>query len=223
METTKNTLKQIYQELSVPLPKEAVSQHPTKPYLSTINSIYVIERLNQVFGVGKWHVKNEVVKAEGVWVIVKATFEVPEYNIWVFDIFGGNDNKDPGDAYKGACTDALTKIGSYLGIGMDVWKDKVKEGATKQPYHPKAPQSPKTAPSKPVALAVATKSPDDPRKAKIVELMLKIDPGLKGKGANVWNGAVWGRTQLQLMPENYDEITNRLAVLVSEQAGAEGN
>ena len=34
--------------------------------------------------------------------------------------FGGNDNPDRGDAYKGACTDALSKCASYLGIGMDV-------------------------------------------------------------------------------------------------------
>jgi len=34
------------------------------------------------------------------------------------------------DAYKGACTDALTKIGSYLYIGMDVYKG-LSEGAAK--------------------------------------------------------------------------------------------
>ena len=32
-------------------------------------------------------------------------------------------NPDPvADAYKGACTDALSKCASYLGIGMDVYK-----------------------------------------------------------------------------------------------------
>jgi len=40
------------------------------------------------------------------------------------EAYGGNDNVDRGDAYKGAMTDALTKIGSFLGIGADVWKDK---------------------------------------------------------------------------------------------------
>jgi len=32
-----------------PLPPEAVTQHPTKTYLSSIKAIYVTERLNEVF------------------------------------------------------------------------------------------------------------------------------------------------------------------------------
>ena len=37
---------------------------------------------------------------------------------------GGINNKnfDLGDAYKGATTDALTKIGSYMGVAIDVYK-----------------------------------------------------------------------------------------------------
>ena len=104
------------------LPAAAVKPHPTKAYLSSIKAIYVVERLNEVFGLGGWTARNEVVKEEGKWVVVKTTFEAPEYGIIIPDIFGGNDNADLGDAYKGACTDALTKIGSYLYIGMDVFK-----------------------------------------------------------------------------------------------------
>jgi len=36
-------------ELKAPLPAEAVTQHPTKTYLSSIKAIYVLERLNEVF------------------------------------------------------------------------------------------------------------------------------------------------------------------------------
>lgn len=116
-------LNQDQQELlKKPLPVEAVKQHPTKTYLSSIKAIYVVERLNDVFGLGGWEVENIVVKEEGKWVVVKSTFTAKEYGITIRDIFGGNDNADLGDAYKGACTDALTKIGSYLGIGMDVFK-----------------------------------------------------------------------------------------------------
>lgn len=122
-------------KLTVPLPREAIKPHPTKPYLSSINSIYVTERLNDVFGVGGWVFKvdflgeeifDKVVKGKevkGRMVTVKVTFTVPEYGIEL-EQFGGNDNEDKGDALKGATTDALTKIGSYLGIGQDVWKDK---------------------------------------------------------------------------------------------------
>lgn len=108
--------------LKKPLPKEASKPHPTKTYLSTIKAIYVVERLNEVFGIGGWKIWNVPVREGEKWVVVKSTFEAEEYGIVIPDIFGGNDNADLGDAYKGACTDALTKIGSYLGIGMDIYK-----------------------------------------------------------------------------------------------------
>lgn len=108
--------------LKAPLPTEAISQHPTKTYLSTIKAIYVLERLNDVFGVGEWNISNEVIPSQSPkWVVVKSTFTVNGYGIKI-EQFGGNDNADPGDAHKGAATDALTKIGSYLEIGIDVFK-----------------------------------------------------------------------------------------------------
>jgi hypothetical protein len=57
----------------------------------------------------------------GRMVVVKATVTIPVYAIEV-EQYGGNDNPDRGDAYKGACTDALSKCASYLGVGMDVYK-----------------------------------------------------------------------------------------------------
>lgn len=112
--------------LREPLDPKAISQHPTKKFLSTIKAIYVVERLNQVFGTGEWKTKTEVVQIvekqdKPTMVVVKSTLTVNEMNVEV-EAFGGNDNADLGDAYKGAATDALTKIGSYLGIGIDVFK-----------------------------------------------------------------------------------------------------
>ncbi len=37
------------EKLKEPLPQEAVTQHPTKTYLSSIKAIYVTERFNEVF------------------------------------------------------------------------------------------------------------------------------------------------------------------------------
>lgn len=124
------TTKQL-EDLKKPLPAEAVKQHPTKTYLSSIKAIYVTERMNEVFGVGKWQIKtNHVANGEKGMVVVKVEFSVPENGIY-YESFGGNDNGgedsknfDLGDAYKGATTDAITKIGSYLGIGIDVFKGK---------------------------------------------------------------------------------------------------
>lgn len=129
----KEITKEMRDMLEAPLPKEAVSKHPTKSYLSSIKAIYVTERLNDVFGVGSWRTKvSEINESEGkpnkkgdipVMVVVKLTLEIPEYGVY-YESYGGNDNEDRGDAYKGATTDALTKIGSFLGIGIDVFKGK---------------------------------------------------------------------------------------------------
>ncbi len=110
----------LLEKLKAPLPPEAVSPNPERPGLSVIKVIYVVERLNDVFGLNGWRVVNQVVES-GRMVVVKATVTIPEYAIEV-EQYGGNDNPDRGDAYKGACTDALSKCASYLGVGMDVYK-----------------------------------------------------------------------------------------------------
>lgn len=126
-------MKELSQEQKVaiarPLPAEAVSQHPTKTYLSSIKAIYVTERMNEVFGIGGWtlRVKHQETLDWGM-VVVHVTYEVPEHWIY-YECFGWNDNGggtsknfDLWDAYKWATTDALTKIGSWMGIGADVFK-----------------------------------------------------------------------------------------------------
>lgn len=134
-------------KLKAPLPVEAISKHPSKTYLSSIKAIYVEERLNDVFGVGAWTTKVEKIDSAAsvtdkngntpTMVVVKCTFEIPEFGVY-HECYGGNDNADLGDAYKGATTDAISKIGSYLEIGMDVYKGK--GGATSAPRQT-APQT----------------------------------------------------------------------------------
>ena len=115
--------EELREALSKELPKEALQPVPGKPYLTSIRGIYVTERFNEVFGVGGWRVKVEFVEKKEDVVVVKVIFEVPERGIY-YECYGGNNNKDLGDAYKGATTDALTKIGSYLGVGIEVFKGK---------------------------------------------------------------------------------------------------
>jgi len=135
--------EQLRAELSAPLPDEAVTQHPTKTFLSSIKPIYVAERLNSVFGIGKWTLISEVlsVGADGM-IVVQSTLTIPDYNI-TLQSYGGNDNSgqssknfDLGDAYKGATSDAFTKICSYLEIGIDVFKG-LQTGKPKQQLPPK--------------------------------------------------------------------------------------
>lgn len=120
--------------LDAPLPAEAIKPREGKKNMSSINAIFVTERLNDTFGVGSWRIKTEVVSEKNfvqstkngqkskTMVVCKTTFEIPEYGVY-YECFGGNDNDDYGDAFKGATTDAITKIGSYLGIGAHVWKN----------------------------------------------------------------------------------------------------
>jgi hypothetical protein len=140
---TKKVTEEMRLSLNKALPSEAIKPHPTKTYLSSIKAIYVTERLNEVFGVGAWRTKveKESVSENGM-VVVKLTFEIPEYNIY-YESYGGNDNGgetnknfDLGDAFKGASTDALTKIGSFMEIGIDVFKGKTPTTQPKQATYP---------------------------------------------------------------------------------------
>jgi len=128
------------QLIKKPLPKEAVKPHPTRQGLSTIKAIYVTERFNEVFGIGAWSIKTEIIPiTTGInvftqvkitsagrertefTVMCKTILEVAEYGIY-YECVASSTNDDMGDAAKGATTDAMTKIASYIGIGMDVFK-----------------------------------------------------------------------------------------------------
>ena len=135
------------QKAALDLPDEAVSQHPTKKFLSSIKSIYVTERLNEVFGVGSWRVETEIVERSERMVVVKLRFSIPEYGIY-YECFGGNDNADLGDACKGATTDALTKVCSWLGIGAEVFKGRqTGAGAPPQSSVQRLPAAPDPIPA----------------------------------------------------------------------------
>lgn len=173
MEIKKLTTEQITQ-LHQPLPAKALRPHPTKAFLTTINSIYVTERLNEVFGVGSWQTKSEIINNTEKMVVVKTTLTIPEYGIY-YECFGGNDNADKGDAHKGAVTDAITKIGSWLGIGAEVWKNEAgKQQASPTPQQkPKAQPKPAPAPAieEDMELVIAI---DELNRAKTMDELLAV-------------------------------------------------
>ncbi len=125
--------KEKVESLQKKLPSWAIKQHPTKDKLSVIHPMAVIERLNEVFGVGAWSFTTEFIKCEqGIQdtkkgprrifeSLVKGRIEIPQYKI-ILEQYGGSTNDDMGDATKGGGTDALTKIASYLGIGAEIYK-----------------------------------------------------------------------------------------------------
>jgi hypothetical protein len=119
----KANIEEIRAKLRAPLPTEAIKPDPRNPKLSAINPAFTVERLNDVFGEDGWTEKYTVFEAhpDCSMIIVRCDFAVPKLKIQR-QAFGGNANEDRGDAYKGACTDALTKCASKLGIAHQVYK-----------------------------------------------------------------------------------------------------
>lgn len=174
------TQEQLKAELYAPLPPEAIKPHPTKTFLSTIKPIYVTDRLNEVFGIGVWQTRTEniLVRDSGT-VVNKTVFTVPAYDIY-YECFGGNDNGgsgskgfDLGDAFKGATTDALNKIASYLGVGIDVYRGKQSHAPNN--YSKPSTPAPTNAPA-PMAPSKSFEAPvsDDVRKAKALDTLKKV-------------------------------------------------
>jgi len=135
---------EVREELRKPFPAEAISQHPTKTFLSTIKAIYVVERLNDVFGIGGWIMEHEVFSDEQDYVSVKGHIYLREpYKFSTPTQYGGHKktgtNTEPADGYKSAVTDCQSKCASYLEIGIDIFKGLVSPPKDKG----KAPTSPK--------------------------------------------------------------------------------
>lgn len=119
--------------LSKKLPDWAIKNHPTKKNMSVIHPMAVIERLNEVFGIGGWQFTTEYISCDPFvqttkngernmfMSSVKARLSIPSVGILI-EQYGGSSNDDKGDALKGGATDALTKIASYLNIGAEIYK-----------------------------------------------------------------------------------------------------
>ena len=145
-----------------PLPPQAVKPHPTRTGMSTIKAIYVTERFNEVFGVGEWTIETSLIGDISVNVrttnygkerteytaLAKTIFKVPIYGI-TYECIASSTNDDMGDAAKGATTDAITKIASWIGIGIDVFKGE-------QDHKPAQP-TPERAPNPSTTTAPPTK------------------------------------------------------------------
>ena len=120
---------ELHEKLKNPIDKEALKPHPSRSYLTTIKDQYVWDRLNDVFGVQGWYNKVTVIETREVkkriHVVVEVTLfaRTPDVGDLISrTTFGGNDNDDLGDAYKGAVTDALSKCASMLYVATDVYK-----------------------------------------------------------------------------------------------------
>lgn len=120
--------EEIRSALRKPFPAEAVKQHPTKPFLSTIKAIYIIERLNDIFGMGNWECEHEIINDSENYVAGKGRLFLKDYKFYTPYQYGGHvktgKNTEPADGYKSMVTDIISKCASFLEIGIDVFKGK---------------------------------------------------------------------------------------------------
>ena len=134
MSEIKKVTQEMRLKLRAPLPADAVKQNPSKTFLSTIKPIYVTERLNEVFGIGAWQVRTELVNPVAIeakksakrdyneyTALMKTTLTIPEYGIY-YECVAGSSNEDEGDSTKGGTTDGITKIASWMEIGISVFQ-----------------------------------------------------------------------------------------------------
>jgi len=213
---TKVITPEMYEALKKPLPDEAVKPHPTKTFLSSIKAIYVTERLNEVFGCGAWQLKTEhVTTGEGSMVVVKVTLEIPKYGVY-YESFGGNNNGgegsknfDLGDAYKGATTDGITKIGSYLGIGIDVFKGK--QTAPTNTEKSKTPESAKYNQDTPNYKKNA-ESEDDKQWLNVTDK----NKDFTKRWLNVVEGIKSGKITSVAEVRKHYKVSNEVAVVINE-------
>tara|TARA_Y100000593_G_scaffold93718_1_gene189692 strand:- start:14951 stop:15556 length:606 start_codon:yes stop_codon:yes gene_type:complete len=122
----KSLPKEYRAKLSAPLPKQAIKQHPTKTYLSTIKAIYITERLNDVFGIMGWDIDSEIIDTSNDYVVMKGRIYIREFDLYTPYQFGGHNltgkGTEPADGYKSAVTDLTGKCASLIEIGIQVFK-----------------------------------------------------------------------------------------------------
>lgn len=131
--------EEMRKQLRGPFPPEAYQAIEGKLYLTTLKAIYVPERLNDVFGVGRWTLEHKVERIfktkdkdgnqKETFVLMSGELKIFDYDVVVPRQYGGHQmgrkNSDPADSYKSAITDILSKTASYLEIGIDMFKGKV--------------------------------------------------------------------------------------------------
>lgn len=122
-------------KLNAPFPEEAYKKHDSKSFLTTLKAMYIVERLNDVFGIGRWTIDNQVViKDDGKYVLMSGQLTIIDYDCHIPMQYGGHatsgTNKEPADGYKSAVTDILSKSASYLEIGIEMFKGEINPGDT---------------------------------------------------------------------------------------------
>ncbi len=127
---------EIREKLKAEFPDEAYKKHPTKTFLTTLTAMYIVERLNDVFGIGRWCINHEVVIQSDNYVLMKGQLILKDYDSDITEQYGGHTivgkNTEMADGYKSAITDILSKTASYLEIGIEMFKGNINVSNTQE-------------------------------------------------------------------------------------------
>lgn len=133
-----------YNRAKADFPDEALSTDSSRGFdLTSVKAQYVVERLNDVFGINGWEHTGQYEKVMDGDTIVGIVYsgQLVVHNgaqAAKREAVGHavvRDLKRIGDAYKGAKTDSLGKCASQVGVANDVFKGLVeppKKGAAKK-------------------------------------------------------------------------------------------
>ena len=174
-------LEALMEQLCAPMPPEAYETDSSRGFeLTGVKSIYVIERLNEVFGPcgTGWAIQNVRHTEADRWVLadLELIYRLDDGE-WSIPIPSSGDSNVVkgriGDAKKGAVSDAIKKAASMLGVAIEAYKGllgRQKPQRTRQ----RAPATPKkAAPAKKADTSNGEKGP----KAVKVWLLSEAEKG----------------------------------------------
>ena len=119
--------KELFEKLREPFPREAHDVDNSRGFpLTSIKAQWIVERLNEVFGIFDWEFVPDFEQTEkgvrcfGVLQVHSEsstrTVKATGWSAW---------KRNEGDTFKSCYTDSLTKAASYIGVGNDVFKGNV--------------------------------------------------------------------------------------------------
>ena len=174
---TNEDKKKIYQQLAAAFPEEAIERTDGRVtgrgYSTTgIKYQYVVNRLNEVLGLGNWRTHREISTREITTTKGRAAFEatcdlILELGTWTDGKFvvwaealadGGHTSTSLADSKKGSFTNALKKAAAMFGCGRQAYEGSIDDDATPADYVEQPRNTVTTVPTQrmPPAAPVAT-------------------------------------------------------------------
>ncbi len=177
---TSEEKRKIYAALAAPFPEEAIERTDGRQTgrgysTSGIKAQWIVDRLNQVLGLGSWRVHREVKVREITTssgrrayeavcdlILEFGSWENGKFEVWAEALsYGGHVAMLEGDASKGAFSNSLKRAAAFLNCGSAAYRGELDEDvpadADMEVQLPPAPPPARVSqPAQPPAVTVAT-------------------------------------------------------------------